>query len=223
MGPSTGQVDRLRVLVDSGIALSSELSLDALLQRIVEAAAQLTGARYAALGVIDRSGQGARALPDDRDRRRDARGDRRPAQRGRGILGVLIREARTLRLHDLADDPRSVGFPRHHPPMKTFLGVPILLRGVGLREPLPDGEGRRRGLHRGGRGADSAPGGPGCGRDRERAPLRGVDAVAAPARVAQRDRGRARLGARARAAAGAGRPPPAGARGRAAGADRAPG
>ena len=55
--------DRLRILVDAGIALSSELSLDALLQRIVETAAELTGARYAALGVIDQSGTGARALP----------------------------------------------------------------------------------------------------------------------------------------------------------------
>ena len=50
--------------------------------------------------------------------------------RGRGILGVLIREAQPLRLHDIADDPRSVGFPPNHPPMKSFLGVPIVLRGV---------------------------------------------------------------------------------------------
>ena len=50
--------------------------------------------------------------------------------RGRGILGVLIREARPLRLHDLRDDPRSVGFPPNHPPMRSFLGVPIVLRGV---------------------------------------------------------------------------------------------
>jgi two-component system, NarL family, sensor histidine kinase DevS len=129
MESSTGQLNRLRVLVDSGIALSSELSLDALLQRIVETAAQLTGARYAALGVIDRSGQGLeRFLTTGIDAETHAAiGD---LPRGRGILGVLIREARTLRLHDLADDPRSVGFPRHHPRMKTFLGVPILLRGV---------------------------------------------------------------------------------------------
>src|SRR6266513_1407540 len=50
--------------------------------------------------------------------------------RGRGILGVLIREAKPLRLHDLAEDPRSVGFPPGHPPMRSFLGVPILLRGI---------------------------------------------------------------------------------------------
>jgi len=125
----TDQLDRLRVLVDAGIALSSELSLDALLQRIVETAAQLTGARYAALGVIDRSGQALeRFLTTGIDAETHAAiGD---LPRGRGILGVLIREAQTLRLHDLADDPRSVGFPRQHPPMRTFLGVPIVLRGV---------------------------------------------------------------------------------------------
>jgi two-component system, NarL family, sensor histidine kinase DevS len=123
------QLDRLRVLVEAGIALSSELSLDALLQRLVETAAQLTGARYAALGVIDKSGQGLeRFLTTGIDAdSHSAIGD---LPRGRGLLGVLIRDAETLRLHDIADDPRSVGFPRHHPPMKSFLGVPILLRGV---------------------------------------------------------------------------------------------
>jgi signal transduction histidine kinase len=122
-------MNRLRVLVDAGIALSSELSLDALLQRIVETAAELTGARYAALGVIDKSGQSLeRFLTTGIDAETHAAiGD---LPRGRGILGVLIREARPLRLHDLADDPRSVGFPPHHPPMQTFLGVPIVLRGV---------------------------------------------------------------------------------------------
>jgi signal transduction histidine kinase len=123
------QVDRLRVLVDAGIALSSELSLDALLQRIVETAAELTGARYAALGVIDKSGQSLeRFLTTGIDAEtHEAIGE---LPRGRGILGVLIREASTLRLHDLTDDPRSVGFPPNHPQMRTFLGVPIVLRGV---------------------------------------------------------------------------------------------
>jgi signal transduction histidine kinase len=122
-------VDRLRVLVDAGIALSSELSLDALLQQLVETAAQLTGARYAALGVIDSTGQGLeRFLTTGIDPETHAAiGD---LPRGRGILGVLIRDAEPLRLHELGDDPRSVGFPDHHPRMKSFLGVPILLRGV---------------------------------------------------------------------------------------------
>jgi len=122
-------VDRLRILVDAGIALSSELSLEALLQRIVETAALLTGAKYAALGVIDKSGQSLeRFLTTGIDAETHAAiGD---LPRGRGILGVLIRESQPLRLHDIADDPRSVGFPRNHPPMQTFLGVPIRLRGV---------------------------------------------------------------------------------------------
>jgi len=122
-------LDRLRVLVDAGIALSSELSLDALLQQLVETAAQLTGAKYAALGVIDQAGTGLeRFLATGIDAETHAAiGD---LPRGRGILGALIRDAAPLRLHDLGDDPRSFGFPANHPPMRTFLGVPILLRGV---------------------------------------------------------------------------------------------
>ena len=122
-------MDRLRRLLDAGIALSSELSLDALLQRIVDTAAELTEARYAALGVIDRSGQNLeRFLTTGIDEETHAAiGD---LPRGRGILGVLIHDAQPLRLADIADDPRSVGFPPHHPAMRTFLGVPVLLRGV---------------------------------------------------------------------------------------------
>src|SRR5213080_2562249 len=121
--------DRLRTLLETGIAISSELSLDGVLERIVEAAASLTGARYAALGVIDRSGTSLErfvTIGFDAETIR-AIGD---PPHGRGILGVLIREATPLRLHDLGDDPRSVGFPPNHPPMRSFLGVPILLRGV---------------------------------------------------------------------------------------------
>jgi signal transduction histidine kinase len=121
--------DRLRALVDAGVAIASELSLDALLQRLVEKAAELTGARYAALGVIDRSGGGLeRFVTTGIDAETHAAiGD---LPRGRGILGALIRDASPLRLHDLGEDPRSVGFPPNHPPMRTFLGVPIVLRGV---------------------------------------------------------------------------------------------
>src|SRR5919109_3303385 len=95
--------DRMRALLDAGVALSSELSLDALLQRIVETAAELTEARYAALGVIDRAGQGLeRFLTTGVDAETHAAiGD---LPRGRGVLGVLIREAQVLRLHDIADD-----------------------------------------------------------------------------------------------------------------------
>ena len=121
--------DRWRRLIETGIAVTSELSLDALLQRLVEAAAQLTDARYAALGVIDPSGRALeRFLTTGIDAETHERiGD---LPHGRGILGALINDAQPLRLHDLMTDPRSVGFPPHHPPMRTFLGVPILLRGV---------------------------------------------------------------------------------------------
>src|SRR5437763_6375540 len=120
---------RLRGLLDAIAGFSSELSLDALLQRLVEVAAQLTDARYAALGVIDRSGsQLERFLTTGIDE--DTRAAIGDLPRGRGILGVLIRDAEPLRLHEIAEDPRSVGFPPGHPPMRSFLGVPILLRGV---------------------------------------------------------------------------------------------
>jgi signal transduction histidine kinase len=125
----TRESTRLRTLLETGIAISSELSLDGVLQRIVEAAAQVTGAQYAALGVIDPTGTTLERFVthgiDDETRARI--GD---LPRGRGVLGALISDARTLRLHDLHEDPRSVGFPPGHPPMKTFLGTPIRLRGV---------------------------------------------------------------------------------------------
>jgi two-component system, NarL family, sensor histidine kinase DevS len=91
---------RWRRLVDAGIAVTSELSLDGVLQKIVEAAAELTGAKYAALGVIDRSGRALeRFLTAGIDPETFKRiGD---LPHGRGILGVLIREAEPLRLHDL--------------------------------------------------------------------------------------------------------------------------
>jgi signal transduction histidine kinase len=125
-----GQEDRrLRELFQAGIALNSELSLDTLLQKAVEAAAALTGARYAALGVIDESGEELeRFLTTGIDAEQQAAIGALP--RGKGILGVLISDATTLRVTKLSDDPRSVGFPPNHPPMDTFLGVPVMMRGV---------------------------------------------------------------------------------------------
>lgn len=116
-------------MLDAAISVTSELSIDGVLERIVTAAAKLTDARYAALGVIDRSGTGLEnfittGLDEETI---GAIGD---LPRGRGILGVLIREAKPLRLEEISADERSVGFPPNHPPMHSFLGVPILLRGV---------------------------------------------------------------------------------------------
>ena len=125
---STRESSRLRTLVETGLAISSELSLDSVLQRIVEAAALVTGAQYAALGVIDPTGTSLERFVTSGidEETRTIIGD---PPHGRGILGALITDARTLRLHELADDPRSVGFPPGHPPMRTFLGTPIVLRG----------------------------------------------------------------------------------------------
>ena len=129
MESATPSEPRLRALVEAGIALASELSLDGLLQRLTELAAELTGARYAALGVIDPSGSRLERFITHGidDATRAAIGD---LPQGRGILGALITDAHPLRLHAIADDPRSVGFPANHPPMTTFLGVPVLLRGI---------------------------------------------------------------------------------------------
>jgi len=120
---------RLRGLVETGIALSSELSLEALLRRVIETAVELTGARYGALGVIDRVGTALEqfiTVGIDEETQRVI-GD---LPHGRGILGVLIHSRETLRLADLSQDPRSVGFPPGHPPMESFLGTPISVRGT---------------------------------------------------------------------------------------------
>jgi signal transduction histidine kinase len=119
---------RLARLIDVGRSLLSELDLDVVLDRVLETAADLTGARYAALGILDdRRRELSRFLTrgvDDATHR--AIGD---LPRGRGLLGVLIDDPRPLRLEDVGDHPRSYGFPPGHPPMRTFLGVPILIRG----------------------------------------------------------------------------------------------
>jgi signal transduction histidine kinase len=119
--------DRFRLLVDAGISLSAELSLDALLQLIVETAAQLAGARYAALAVVDPSGRRLeRFLTTGMDDATRAAISHEPE--GRGVLGAVLQEAQPLRLREISEHPRSVGFPPGHPDMKGFLGVPILLR-----------------------------------------------------------------------------------------------
>jgi len=119
---------RLARLIEAGRGLLSELDLETLLDRLLQTATDLTGARYVALGVLD---EGRRELGRfltrgvDEDTHR-AIGD---LPRGRGLLGVLIEDPRPLRLDDVGDHPRSYGFPPAHPPMRSFLGVPILIRG----------------------------------------------------------------------------------------------
>jgi signal transduction histidine kinase len=120
--------DRKDLLLEAGLALSSDLALDALLQRIVEIAAQLTSARYGALGVLGPGGVVIKEFITTgvTQAEREAIGH---IPHGRGILGALIHDARPLRLRDIAEDPRSVGFPANHPPMRSFLGAPVEARG----------------------------------------------------------------------------------------------
>jgi signal transduction histidine kinase len=119
---------RLARLIEVGRGLLSELDLDVVLDRVLETALELTGARYAAVGVLDERRQELERFVtrgvDEATHR--SIGD---LPRGRGILGVLIHDPRPLRLTDVGAHPRSYGFPTGHPPMRTFLGVPILVRG----------------------------------------------------------------------------------------------
>ena len=119
--------DRYERLLEAGLVLAADLSLPATLQRIVELAADLTGARYGALGVLGRDGAITDFITTGVTAEERAAIGHIPV--GRGILGVLIDDARPLRLHDIAEDPRSVGLPPNHPPMRSFLGVPVKAGG----------------------------------------------------------------------------------------------
>jgi len=117
----------LRRLLDAVLTVGGDLDLPAMLQRLTQAAVDLVDARYGALGVLD---EGGRRLTefitvgvDD-----DTRAAIGPLPEGHGILGLLILDARPLRLPDLREHPDSYGFPPHHPAMRSFLGVPIRVR-----------------------------------------------------------------------------------------------
>jgi signal transduction histidine kinase len=124
----TSDHEQLRRLLDVGRSLVTELDPEAVLVRILEEARDITGARYVALGVLN-------ARRDELERfltlgvegqAREVIGD---LPRGRGVLGLLITDPRPLRISDVGSHPRSYGFPPGHPPMRGFLGVPIMIRG----------------------------------------------------------------------------------------------
>jgi signal transduction histidine kinase len=123
--PDAVQTERL---LEAGRALVAELDLEVVLERLLETARELTGARYAAIGVLDAERRSLeRFLTSGIDAATHAAiGD---LPRGRGILGLLIEEPRPIVLSDVGAHPRSYGFPAGHPPMTTFLGVPLLIRG----------------------------------------------------------------------------------------------
>ena len=118
--------DRVQGLLEAVLAVGSNLELEAVLRRIVEAAVTLVDARYGALGVVGEAGHLADFIPVGLDDAAIARIDHWPE--GRGLLG-LISDPRPLRLDSIADHPQSSGFPDGHPPMRTFLGVPVRIRG----------------------------------------------------------------------------------------------
>lgn len=113
-------------LVEAGLALASELDLDALLQRIADLARDVVGARYAAVGVIGEDSLLLRFVYSGIDQETaDQIGD---LPQGRGLLGVLVEGGRPLRMKEISDHSESYGFPPNHPPMHSFLGVPIIVR-----------------------------------------------------------------------------------------------
>jgi signal transduction histidine kinase len=118
--------DRVRGLLDAVLSVSSELDLDTTLRRIVQAAVDLVDAEYGALGVLAPDGSIARFLHIGVDEETRSRMGHLPE--GKGILGQVIVDPRPLRLDDLSTHPASVGFPSHHPPMHSFLGVPVRVR-----------------------------------------------------------------------------------------------
>jgi signal transduction histidine kinase len=119
--------DRKDILLEAGLTLASELSLPIVLQRIIDLATQVTDARYGALGVIGEGGELVEFITTGISaKQRKAIG---PLPRGRGVLGLLIKHPEPIRITNIADHPKSVGFPAHHPPMHSFLGAPVQAMG----------------------------------------------------------------------------------------------
>ncbi|ANC32347.1 GAF domain-containing sensor histidine kinase [Isoptericola dokdonensis] len=115
------------VLLGAVLSIGRGLDLPTTLRRLVRAAADVTGARYAALGVLGDDGRIAEFITEGMDAEQAARIG--PPPRGRGLLGELVAHPVPLRLDDLTADPRATGFPAHHPPMRSFLGVPLHVHG----------------------------------------------------------------------------------------------
>lgn len=123
--PATEGEEHLRRLIQVGRALVSYLDLESVLERVLDVARELTGARYAALGVLDEQRRELERFVTvgiDEETRREI-GE---LPRGRGVLGVLITDPKPLRLSEVGEHPHSFGFPLGHPPMHGFLGFPSL-------------------------------------------------------------------------------------------------
>jgi len=119
---------QLNALVEAGMVLASELDLEMLLQRIADLSREVVGASYGAVGVVGKAGDLARFVYSGIDKETADKIGELPS--GRGVLGALLEQNKPLRLPEISEHPRSYGFPPHHPPMHTFLGVPIVVRGT---------------------------------------------------------------------------------------------
>src|SRR6476469_1488159 len=120
---------RLRELAEANVAVGSQSSLEDVLQKTADVAARLVDARYAALGILDRTGAHLeRLITSGMDETTRAQIGDLPSDHG--VLRILLREARPVRVADVTKEPQFFGFPRSHPRMRSFLGVPILVRGV---------------------------------------------------------------------------------------------
>jgi signal transduction histidine kinase len=123
----TYSTEDIRALAEAGVTLTSELSVEAVLQRVADVAREQIGARYAALSVLSIGGSIEQFLSSGiTAEERAAIG---PIPHGRGLLGVLLHEGSSLRLKDMSKDTRSIGFPPNHPRMTSLLGVPVVWRG----------------------------------------------------------------------------------------------
>lgn len=122
------RTEQLNALREASLALTTELELGTVLQRVVDLSRALVGAKYGALGVLDKQSKYIEQFitsgitPEQRARLGDP-------PRGHGLLGAIIKDGKPLRIPDIARDPRSVGFPPNHPPMHSLLGVPIRSKG----------------------------------------------------------------------------------------------
>jgi signal transduction histidine kinase len=119
--------NRLEQVVEAGLLLTSELSLEGVLQQVADLARELLSARYSAIGVLAEDGRTLSSFTTSGVSRETAEGIGAPPE-GRGVLGLVIREAQPIRLKDIAQHPEAHGLPANHPPMHTFLGVPIIGR-----------------------------------------------------------------------------------------------
>lgn len=118
--------DKMQGLLDAVLAVGAGLELDSTLQRIVQAAVELVGARYGALGVLGSHHDLSQFVYVGIEPETRAQMGHLPE--GKGLLGLLIKDPRAIRLHDLSEHAASVGFPPNHPPMHSFLGVPVRVR-----------------------------------------------------------------------------------------------